>query len=163
MYPVVSNFLRWWDDDSPSGMTLNVHWVMASEQWCWSCRLWWDMTCPRGTLMLAVVIYDSRDLAIWTMGVAYALAITACVILCVVLALGQGLSKQYALTMGFNVWWYLSKAPWERLWMICWSHCMFNAQLIHYLLKNPRCEIGTLVRLNFYGHAKLCEELAKPW
>ncbi len=48
-----------------------------------------------------------------------------------------------------------------RLWMIGRSHYMFNAQLMHYLLENPRYEIGTLVRLNFFGHATLCEEFAQ--
>ena len=39
---------------------------------------------------------------------------------------------------------------------------MFNAQLMHYLLENPRCEIGTLVRLNLFGHAKLwCTKFAQ--
>ncbi len=32
---------------------------------------------------------------------------------------------------------------------------------MHYLLKYPRCEIGTLVRLNFFAYTKLCENLVK--
>ncbi len=45
------------------------------------------------------------------------------------------------------------------LWVVGRSHYMFNAQLMHCLLENPRCETGTLVRLNFFRHAKFCEEL----
>ncbi len=41
------------------------------------------------------------------------------------------------------------------------SHYMFNAQLIYYLLKYPRCEIGTLIRLNFFGHTKLSEKFGE--
>ncbi len=38
---------------------------------------------------------------------------------------------------------------------------MPNAQLMHHLLKYPKIEIGTLVRMNVVGHPKLCETYGK--
>ncbi len=47
------------------------------------------------------------------------------------------------------------------LWTISWSNDMSNVQQLHYLLQFSKCEIGTLVRLNIFGHTKLCSKFVK--